>query len=134
MSWILPAARKRPSSLGLNEGQLRACPSSPNCVSSQATVDSQKVPPISYIGSPLRAKLGLMSILNEDSKATIITETDNYLHVEYRAFVFIDDVEFYFPKDEPVIHVRSASRVGHSDMGANKRRVLAISTAFSSQQ
>lgn len=75
-----------------------------------------------------------MSILNEDSKATIITETDNYLHVEYRAFVFIDDVEFYFPKDEPVIHVRSASRVGHSDMGANKRRVLAISTAFSSQQ
>ncbi len=134
MSWILPAARKRPSNLGVKDGVLSACPSTPNCVSSQSTVASQKVEPIPFQGSPLAAKLELINILKKDSRATIITETDDYLHVEYRALVFIDDVEFYFSKEESLIHVRSASRVGHSDMGANKRRVLAISSAFSSRQ
>ncbi len=134
MPWIAPSARKKPSGLGVKDGILSACPSSPNCVSSQASVHSQKVNPIPFEGNPMRAKLELINILNKDSKASIVTETDDYMHVEYRAFVFIDDVEFYFSKEESVIHLRSASRVGHMDMGANKRRVKAISAAFSSRQ
>ena len=134
MPWIAPAARTKPSHLGVKDGVLASCPSMPNCVSSQASVSSQKIDPIPFVGSILSAKLELVNILKKDSKSSIITETENYLHVEYRAFIFIDDVEFYFSKEESVIHLRSASRVGYSDMGANKRRAKAISTAFSLQQ
>jgi uncharacterized protein (DUF1499 family) len=61
----------------------------------------------------------------------IVSETD-YLYVEFtsRVFRFVDDVEFLTDPTESVIHVRSASRVGHSDFGANRRRVEQIRTKF----
>jgi uncharacterized protein (DUF1499 family) len=36
---------------------------------------------------------------------------------------FVDDVEFLFDDTNKKIHVRSASRVGYSDMGVNRKRV-----------
>jgi uncharacterized protein (DUF1499 family) len=47
-----------------------------------------------------------------------------------RIFRFVDDVEFYFPANEPVIHLRSASRIGESDLGVNRRRVEQIRLAL----
>lgn len=41
-------------------------------------------------------------------------------------FRFVDDVEFYFPETtskEIIIHVRSASRIGYSDFGVNRKRI-----------
>lgn len=131
MPWILPSARKRPDNLGLKEGRLPHCPSSPNCVCSQAVVTAQQVDPFPYTSDRAEAKRLLLKLIKDDPKATLITEKDNYLHAEYRAFIFLDDVEFFFPDDESIIHVRSASRIGHSDLGANKRRIEAISAAFS---
>lgn len=134
MPWILPAARKKPSTLGLVDGQLQPCPSTPNCASSQSVIESQYIKPISYNGSSKDAHDKLIAILEIDPKASIEKNLEDYIHVKYRAFIFIDDVEFFFPEDTAIIHVRSASRVGHSDMGANKRRLKAISAAFSSRQ
>jgi len=42
---------------------------------------------------------------------------------------FVDDVEFFFP-DTAVIHMRSASRVGYSDFGANRKRLEKIRQRF----
>lgn len=134
MSWILPSARKRPEHLGLSDGKLLPCPPSPNCVCSQSIIETHYVEPLWYAGSRAEAHRSLVTLLKEDKKASLITDETNYLHIEYRAFIFIDDVEFFFPKDEPIIHVRSASRIGHSDMGANKRRIKAIAAAFSLRQ
>ena len=39
---------------------------------------------------------------------------------------FVDDVEFLKAEDEGLIHVRSASRVGRSDMNANRTRIEEI--------
>jgi uncharacterized protein (DUF1499 family) len=66
--------------------------------------------------------------------AEVITETENYIHATFtsRIFRFVDDVEFYFMRDAPVIHVRSASRVGYSDLGVNRKRVEKIRQAFKS--
>ena len=64
-------------------------------------------------------------------RTQLLTNTDKFLHVEFtsKVFRFVDDVEFYF--DElGVIHFRSASRVGYSDMGVNKSRMEEIGRLF----
>jgi hypothetical protein len=43
----------------------------------------------------------------------------------------VDDVEFLLDAGERVIHVRSASRVGHADLGANRNRIERIREQFS---
>ena len=62
----------------------------------------------------------------------IIIQNRDYWHVEFtsRWLRFIDDVEFYFVESEPLIHLRSASRLGYSDFGANRKRVEKIRTRF----
>ena len=65
-------------------------------------------------------------------RTTIIEETEDYIRVESssRLLGFVDDAEFYLPADEKVIHVRSASRLGESDLGVNRRRLEQIRLAF----
>jgi uncharacterized protein (DUF1499 family) len=69
-----------------------------------------------------------MGIIASLPRAKVMTDSDTYLHVEFRSLVFrfVDDVEFLADDDAKVIHVRSASRVGHSDLGANRRRIETI--------
>ena len=54
------------------------------------------------------------------------------LHAEATSFLFrfVDDIELYFPVSEKVIHVRSASRAGYSDLGVNRTRVEEIRKRF----
>ena len=134
MPWTLPAARRRPTDLGLHDGRLRACPNKPNCVNSQSDDPAHVIEPILYEGSRDSARDRLLRVLADDRRATVIAEDPDYVHAEYQAAIFIDDVEFYLPDDADRIHVRSASRVGHSDMGANRRRVEAIRAAFASAE
>lgn len=65
-------------------------------------------------------------------RARVVTATDDYLHVEFTSAIwrFVDDVVFTVDGVARLIHVRSASRVGHYDFGANRRRVEAIRVAF----
>jgi len=46
---------------------------------------------------------------------------------------YVDDVELRLDENKQLIHVRSASRVGHSDLGANRKRVARIRAAFGKQ-
>jgi uncharacterized protein (DUF1499 family) len=66
------------------------------------------------------------------ASAKVIREEPNYLYAEYHTtvFGFIDDVEFLVDDAAGVIHVRSASRLGHSDLGTNPRRVEALRRVF----
>ena len=68
-------------------------------------------------------------IANNFPRATLMTEDDNYLRYEFRSFVFrfVDDVEFLAAQEERLIHFRSASRIGKSDLGANRKRMKKIS-------
>jgi uncharacterized protein (DUF1499 family) len=61
-------------------------------------------------------------------RTTIIESTDSYLYAEFASQLlgFVDDVEFYLDPAESVIQVRSASRLGQSDLGVNRQRVEAI--------
>ncbi len=117
--------------IGFHDQQLQPCPSSPNCVSSFASHKSHYISPINILnGSSKHNKQAipfvqerLLSILEHDSSANIITNTPDYLHIEFKSnfFGFIDDTEFYFPQG--LIHMRSASRLGYSDFGVNRKRL-----------
>ncbi len=64
------------------------------------------------------------------SKTTKVVQ-ENYIRVEFTSLIFrfVDDVEFYFPtaeNEKMIIHIRSASRIGYSDFGANRKRIEQI--------
>jgi uncharacterized protein (DUF1499 family) len=110
-----------------------ACPESPNCVSSQAQDKEHFIEPIILKATVVEAKKHLLGTLKSFSNAKIVLQKPNYIKAEFTStlFRFVDDVEFYFPEtksEEVTIHMRSASRVGHSDMGVNQERLEGIRT------
>ena len=124
-----------PKNLGVTNGQLAPCPKSPNCVSTQAPQDDRThyIEPIPFTGDVATVKINLLRVIQEMPRTTIITEQDDYLHVEFRTQVlrFIDDVEFYIDADAGVIHFRSASRLGKGDGGTNRRRMESFRKQYS---
>ncbi|TXF88693.1 DUF1499 domain-containing protein [Neolewinella aurantiaca] len=115
--------------------ELKPCPQSPNCVSTQTDQEAKKRDPIPYIGSTSDAKLRLMKAIDGMKRTRLKTETDNYLHYTFKTWPipFIDDVEFLFDEEAKLIHYRSASRVGHSDLGANAKRMDKVVKAFNAE-
>lgn len=111
---------------------LSPCPSSPNCVVTVNTDEKHAIDPIAYQVDRDTARETLLKVLDVTPRTEVIEETENYIHAiaKSRIFKFIDDVEFYFPEDENVIHLRSASRVGESDLGVNRRRIEQIRLAL----
>jgi uncharacterized protein (DUF1499 family) len=122
--------------IGLDNNALKPCPDSPNCVSSMAEDPSHHVDPFQYNGTAEDAKKNvkkkLISIIESTKRARVVTSKENYIHAEFTSLIFrfVDDVEFYFDDQAPVIHVRSASRVGYSDFGANRKRIEEIRQEF----
>jgi uncharacterized protein (DUF1499 family) len=118
----------RPANLGVSEGKLAACPTSPNCVSSQAPDDGHRVAPLTYTGPVGDAMKKLTAIVRSLPRTAVVTDTGTYLHVEFTSalFRFTDDVEFLADDAAKVIHVRSASRLGYSDLGVNRKRIETI--------
>ena len=122
---------KRPADLGVRNGNLKAAPSSPNAVSSQAT-DAHQIAPLAYKGSQEQAMKALKAIVEDTPNARIAETKPDYLYAEYASSLmgFVDDVEFYVPPNAKIIHVRSASRLGYSDLGVNRKRIEAIRGRF----
>lgn len=123
----------KPSALGVQKGRLYPCPEKPNCVCSEDSDGEHQIDPFKLTGTTPDAKARLKKVLARFPRNKIVTETDNYLHVEFTSQImrFIDDVEFLIDTPNQVVHVRSASRVGRSDLGVNRKRVEAIRTALS---
>lgn len=122
-------AGNRPTNLGVRAGKLAPCPQTPNCVCSQS-LDTHKIEPLTYSSTPTEAFADLKRVIQNLERTEIISETDNYLYVEFTSAImrFVDDVEFYLDDRAKVIHVRSASRLGQSDLGVNRKRVESIRT------
>ena len=117
---------ERPMNLGIIDGALTACPSLPNCVSSQAADEGHRIAPLSFNDTPESALARLTGILKSRPDVTIIEATGDYLRVELRTTFFVDDAEFLLDRERQVIQVRSASRLGYSDFGKNRQRMEEI--------
>ena len=117
---------------GVKDGKLGECPRSPNCVSTASTDPDHHMNPIPYRTSLEEARAKLIRVINSMKRTKIITIEDRYVHVEFRSavFRFVDDVEFYFDDQEKLIHFRSASRLGYSDLGVNRKRMEQITRLF----
>ena len=126
------ASSQRPDNLGLKDGLLAACPASPNCVSTRADSAHQHMDAIEFTDSPDAAHERLISVIRGLPRMTIVTERPDYLHVEATSFLFrfVDDIEFVIDAEAQLIHFRSASRVGHSDLGVNRARMERIARDF----
>jgi len=112
--------------------QVSPCPDSPNCVSSLSTDKAHFIEPLHYVGSLADARQRLINILQNMKRIHLVKIEAQYIHAEFRSLVFrfIDDVEFYFPSEESIIHIKSASRMGYYDFGVNRRRVERLRSAF----
>lgn len=119
---LLGCAGERPVELGVNNDELRPCANAPNCVSSFDARDSHYIAPI--VGTLGQIKEALSPV----SGARIISERGDYLYVEFttRLMGFVDDVEFLADPLLGVVHVRSASRLGYSDLGVNRARIESL--------
>jgi uncharacterized protein (DUF1499 family) len=129
--FLLSFSGRVPTNIGHIDGQLAVCPDSPNCVSTQTDQTDKLMPPIVFDGTAEEAIERLKATIAEKfPRAKLICENKNYLHYEFVSLIFrfVDDVEFLVNDDTNQIDFRSASRVGHSDLGANRKRMETIST------
>jgi uncharacterized protein (DUF1499 family) len=124
----------KPSTWGLTDGRLLPCPRSPNCVSTQDQSERHRIEPIRYTGTKEKAQQALFRVVGGMPGAVIVSQEGDYLHVEFtsRIFRFVDDVEFIFDDGNKLIHFRSASRLGYSDLGVNRKRMEEIRRQLSS--
>lgn len=110
------------------------CPQSPNCVSTMASIKDEVhyIAPLSYTGSLEQAQARLAQIIQGLPRQRLIKKESRYWHYTFRSriFRFEDNVEFYFPPRQKIIHMRSAAEMGYSDMGVNRARLEAIRQAF----
>jgi uncharacterized protein (DUF1499 family) len=104
---------------------LGLCPSSPNCVSTQAQDEGHVITPFRYRKSRAEAKEALKEVIRSLPRTKLVEEDETYLHYEVTSllFRFVDDVEFLFDDDTKTIHFRSASRTGYGDLGVNRTRM-----------
>ena len=130
LSWL----QNRPDKLGLADGKLHPCQNPANCVCSEFS-GAASAEPISFTGSASAAMARLVEIVGAMPGAKVISQDENYLHVEFssRVFGFIDDVEFRIDEAASAIHFRSASRIGLADLGVNRNRMQQIREEFRDQ-
>jgi len=113
---------------GLEDGRLRPCPGSPNCVSSEAPErDLAPFAPADEDGwERLREVIA-------SHGGRIEAQDAGYLHATFRSrvFGFVDDLECRL--DGGLIHIRSEARTGWWDLGVNRRRLERLRKAWSTE-
>lgn len=127
---------KRSDEIGIDSSGLRGCPKSPNCVSSEAKDEKHSIELFRLKGDPNANWPLIRDEIVSIPGWVIVMATGNYIHVECksRVFRFVDDLELYFNSSNGIISIRSASRIGYSDFGANRRRVELLRNELRAKQ
>jgi uncharacterized protein (DUF1499 family) len=140
---LLAQAAEPRTGLGVRDGRLQPPSSTPNSVSSQAGLypdhpqrSYAEIEPLRFKGSGEEAMRQATELVRTTPGATLITQTPGYLHAEMRTrwLKFTDDLELLLDERASLIHVRSASRLGLSDFGANRDRVQVLRVRFEALQ
>jgi len=138
---LLAGSPPAKSSLGVRDGRLVAPSLTPNSVTSQAVLypnhpqqDHARIEPLRYSGNGTAAMARLAATLRATDRTRIVVERTDYIHAEIqtRWLRFTDDMEFWLDPSAGVIQVRSASRLGEGDLGANRAHIEAIRSRFAS--
>ncbi|MBC87079.1 MAG: hypothetical protein CL677_07845 [Bdellovibrionaceae bacterium] len=121
------------STTGILEGQLKPCPESPNCVCSFQHKDDEEhyIAPETFSENPIEKLAALL----EKQGLKIVEKNETYLHATDTSLIFrfVDDFEALYDGDTQTLHFRSASRLGRSDFGVNRKRVEKIKSLLQKQ-
>jgi uncharacterized protein (DUF1499 family) len=131
---------ERPQGLGLTDGRLKVPSETRNSVSSQANLYPQH-PQKGYAaiaalpwreGGAAASMQALVRALGTQPGITIVEQTPDYVYAQAhtRWLGFVDDLEFWVNPAAQVIELRSASRLGREDLGANRQRIEALRAAY----
>ena len=124
-----------PADLGVRDGKLKRPSKTPNSVCSQADLwpaDAQqsyaRIAPLRLLGSGPETLARLKTVLQAQPRAVVVKAEADYLYATFTTplLKYTDDVEFWFDPAAQVVHVRSASRLGRKDFGANRARIEAV--------
>jgi uncharacterized protein (DUF1499 family) len=109
----------------LAKKKLPPCKDTPNCVSSQASDKEHYIEPFKISGDPKLAWKELRKAIMTHDRMILTHETETTLHAEATSLVlhFVDDIDAILDAEAGLIHIRSASRFGHSDFGVNRKRI-----------
>jgi uncharacterized protein (DUF1499 family) len=118
--------------LGVRNNQLAPLSKKPNCVSSQTENKEKKVKALTYSVDLKEQMSKVISIISGMSGAEIMQKSDEYLYVVFTTKImrFKDDVEIYLDDKAKQVHFRSASRLGYSDLGVNRKRYKEFTSAL----
>ena len=108
--------------------RLKPCPKSPNCVSSFASDEGHRITPFPFTGTAAESLARVKAAALSFPRTRVVKEAPGYVHLTFTSaiFRFVDDVEFEADEAAKTMQVRSASRVGRSDFGVNRKRIEAI--------
>lgn len=130
---VLGKTSKSGNAQGLLNGKLQPCPDKPNCVSSEQIDDAEHfISPLVISDNSASSAMTVLKKIILELKGEIQTVNETYIATTFSSalFGFVDDLELRVDSKQNIIHIRSASRVGHSDLGANKKRVELIRKKF----
>ena len=130
--FILGMMSKSGKATGLIEGKLSKCPDKPNCVCSEYEASSHYVEPLVIPDNPALDSFAVLINSIQEMGGRVRSESENYIAATFSSaiFGFIDDLEVRIDSQRKVIHIRSASRVGHSDMGVNRERAVLLKKLY----
>lgn len=125
-------AAKTDPAAGRHRSRLAPCPERPNCVSTEADDRLHRMRPIPFRGAPDFALERMATVIADQPRATLRHREPGWLHAEFRSRVFgyIDDVDIEVDAEAGVLRFRSASRLGHWDLGVNRRRMKRLARIF----
>ena len=118
---------------GTLEDKLTSCPDSPNCVCSEYKNDTKHyIEPI-QLSNPLpNDPYNILKKTAESMGGKLQQEGSHYLAYTFTSTIFryVDDFEIKIDPNTKTIHLRSASRIGYSDAGVNKKRTEQFKKLF----
>ena len=124
---------KPPNTLGVTDGRLPPPRKSPNNVHSQAASFGPAyahtlIEPLPAGIDGTTAVARMRSLIEATPGAQVVKAAPDYLYVQYttRWMKFVDDAEFWFDPVAQKVQLRSASRLGESDLGLNRARIEAL--------
>ena len=128
-----------PTDIGVRDGRLKPPSSTDNSVTSQAALypdhpqrSYSTIAPLALRGDGSATLAKIKTIVEAMPGARVVSSTPDYIYAQYttQLMKYVDDVEFWFDPAAYVVQVRSASRVGKSDLGVNRKRVEAVRAAL----
>lgn len=121
-----------PTDLGVHDGKLKPPSKTPNSVSSQASLYPDHpqraysdIAPLPLKGDANATLDRIVSIIESMDGGKIVKREPGYIYAQFttRLMKYVDDAEFWYDPSAEVIQVRSASRLGSSDLGVNRKRI-----------